>query len=295
VDAANAGGYLSYLVGIIPTNVIQPFYENHVLGVLFMAVALALSILTLPEEQKRPLNQLFSSLFAAVMRATSFIIYLMPVAVWSFVTLFMIDLQGGLPVTGLMLYLACVVLANLVQAIVVLPTLLLIKGRDPVQMFKGMLPALVVAFFSKSSGVALPMAMECAEGNMGISQRVSRFSFPLCVTINMNACAAFILTTVLFVSMSHGVVFSPMELISWIFIATIAAVGNAGVPMGCYFLSTAFLVAMNVPLNIMGALLPIYTLIDMLETAINVWSDGCVAAAVDSDIKAMDQAATVTA
>lgn len=65
--------------------------------------------------------------------------------------------------------------------------------------------------------------------------------------------------------------YSLVEMIVWIFVATIAAIGNAGVPMGCYFLASAFLAAMNVPLNIMGVILPYYAIIDMFETAINVW------------------------
>ena len=38
---------------------------------------------------------------------------------------------------------------------------------------------------------------------------------------------------------------------------------------------------MDYPLTIMGIILPFYALIDMLETALNIWSDSCVAAAVD--------------
>ena len=137
-------------------------------------------------------------------------------------------------------------------------------------MAKGMMPALSVAFFTKSSSAALPMAMRCAQDNLKMSPKVASFTLPLCTTINMNACAAFILITVLFVSMSNGMVFSGAEMFLWIFIATIAAVGNAGVPMGCYFLASAFLAAMNVPLNILGIILPFYTMIDMLESSINV-------------------------
>ena len=85
--------------------------------------------------------------------------------------------------------------------------------------------------------------------------------------------------------MSNGIVYTPFELISWIFIATIAAVGNAGVPMGCFFLSSAFLSTMNIPLNLLGVILPFYSLIDMFETAINVWSDSCVAAVVNKEIE----------
>src|SRR5262249_37762809 len=148
----------------------------------------------------------------------------------------------------------------LIQAFVVLPGFLRANGLSSIRLAKQMLPALSVAFFSKSSSAALPMAMRCAEENAGISRKVASFSLPLCTTINMNACAAFILITVLFVSMSHGAVYSGMEMALWVLIATIAAIGNAGVPMGCYFMASAFLAAMNMPLNILGIILPFYTL-----------------------------------
>lgn len=186
---------------------------------------------------------------------------------------------------SLAFYLFCVVAANLVQAFIVLPALLKAKGISPLATFKAMAPALSIAFFSKSSNAALPMAMKCAEERAGVSRKVATFTLPLCTTINMNACAAFILITVLFVSMSHGITYSIPELILWIFIATIAAVGNAGVPMGCYFMASAFLVAMNVPLNILGIILPFYAMIDMLESAINVWSDSCVVKMVNEDLE----------
>jgi Na+/H+-dicarboxylate symporter len=281
--------YISYLIDIVPSNVIRPFIEGNVTGVLFMAIIISLAILSLPKKNKDPLHQLFSSLFAAVMKITSTIVKFMPIAIWSFVTLFVRDVKAGLEMESLAWYLFCILLANLVQAVVVLPLLLKAKGISPLKTAQGMLPALSVAFFSKSSSAALPMAMECAEKRVGVSRNVARFTLPLCTTINMNACAAFILTTVLFVSTSHGVTFTPVELILWAFIATIAAVGNAGVPMGCYFLASALLASMNVPLNILGVILPFYTLIDMFESAVNVWSDSCVATVVDKDLQAEEE------
>ena len=38
------------------------------------------------------------------------------------------------------------------------------------------------------------------------------------------------------------------------------------------------------PVAIMGIMLPVYTIIDMIETAENVWSDSCVAAMTDHDL-----------
>ncbi len=277
-------GYLNYLIQIIPSNIVQPFSENNVIGVLFIAMLLSFASLSLPNENRKSLHSFFSSLYAAIMKITTWLVAVMPLAIWAFITLFIRDLQEGLEIKSLALYLTVVISANLVQAFVVLPILLKLKQISPLTIAKGMFPALSVAFFTKSSNAALPMAMKCAQENVGIAPKIASFTLPLCTTINMNGCAAFILTTVLFVSMSNGMTYTPAEMIVWIFISTVAAVGNAGVPMGCYFLASAFLAAMNVPLNILGVILPFYTLIDMVETAINVWSDSCVATLAHRDI-----------
>ncbi len=100
----------------------------------------------------------------------------------------------------------------------------------------------------------------------------------------MNGCAAFILVTSLFVMQNGGVTLSIGQMILWLFIAVLAAIGNAGVPMGCYFLTLSLMSGQGAPIGIMGIILPIYTIIDMIETAENVWSDSCVAAMTDKDI-----------
>jgi Na+/H+-dicarboxylate symporter len=38
-----------------------------------------------------------------------------------------------------------------------------------------------------------PVTMQTAEDRLGVSNQVSRFVLPICTTINMNGCAAFIL------------------------------------------------------------------------------------------------------
>lgn len=67
-------------------------------------------------------------------------------------------------------------------------------------------------------------------------------------------------------------------------LAVVSAVGNAGVPMGCYFLTLSLMTGINAPVGIMGIILPIYTIIDMIETAENVWSDSCVCAITNHDL-----------
>ena len=210
----------------------------------------------------------------------------MPIGIFAFTVQFTENIRVHQEdLKKLLLYGLVVVAANLVQGFIVLPLLLKWKKVSPIRTARGMMPALATAFFTKSSNASLPLALECAKNRLKISDKTAQFSFPLCSIINMNGCAAFILITILFVCTGQGIAFSPFELIGWVFLASLAAIGNAGVPMGCYFLTTAFLVGMGVPIEMMGITLPLYSLFDMVETALNVWSDSCVTTVVDKELK----------
>ena len=101
----------------------------------------------------------------------------------------------------------------------------------------------------------------------------------------MNGCAAFILITSLYVMQNNGMEVGLPSMLLWLLIAVISAVGNAGVPMGCYFLTLSLMSGIGADIGIMGIILPIYTIIDMVETAENVWSDSCVCAITDRRMK----------
>ena len=275
--------YLTFFLKIFPANFVQPFLENNVIGVLIIAVLLSLAIISIDNQYRQGLHQIFLGLYKAVIKIVTWVVATMPIALWAFSVQFVQEFKDMPQVKTIMLYLLCIILANLIQAIVILPVMLKLKKIPVIKTFKAMLPALSVAFFAKSSAAALPTAICCATEKVGVSSKTANFSFPLCTTINMNGCAAFILITVLFVSMSEGLVYTTFEMLLWILIATIAAIGNAGVPMGCYFLASAFLASMDIPLTLLGIILPFYSIIDMLESSINVWSDACVTVMVDQE------------
>ncbi len=281
------GSYLNFISNMIPSNIVQLFGENgNVTAIVFFAILVSFATLSLPKENKEVLHTLFASLFAMMLQIAHFIILLLPFGVFGFVTQLFYNMKTQQhELSHLLWYSVCVLLANVIQGLVVLPTLLWLKRINPIRFFRHVSDALALAFLSKSSNTALPVSLSVATKKAGISSRVASFTLPLCSTINMNGCAAFMIITVLFVAMSHGMYFSMFDMIAWIFIVTIAAVGNAGIPMGCYFLATAFLASMDVPLYLLGAILPLYTFFDMVETALNVWSDLVVAAVVDKELK----------
>ncbi|MBT4964141.1 MAG: cation:dicarboxylase symporter family transporter [Francisellaceae bacterium] len=254
--------------------------------ITLMSCAL-LSMIIRYYDAKQPLKKtkaFIISSYNAVMFVIRKFFMLLPFAIWAFIVEFIVDLNT-IDMAQFTRYLSIIVLANLIQALITLPLILMAHRIKPLQLFKNLVPALSTAFWSKSSSVALPEAIRCSIDRAKMDPEVAKFSLPLCITLNMNACAAFILTTVLFISESNGVSFSPMMLCAWVVIATIAAIGNAGIPMGCYTLSGVILSYLGVPLVILGLILPFYSLIDMLESAINVWSDGCVTAILNKKNK----------
>lgn len=277
-------GYLEHISKIIPSNIIEPFINHNVFGVLLVSIMLGIAIRQISDKtQKDTIVNFFRALHSIFIVLTKYLIKFVPIALFGFVMIMVKDLKQGLDFTGIGGYLAVVLLANFVQGFIILPAWLKWKGIKVLPMLKGSMPALSLAFFSKSSAATLPVTIESAKNNLGVRKETADFVLPLCTTINMNGCAAFILATVLFVMQSQGIVLTPFIMISWVLIATIAAIGNAGVPMGCFFLSASLLSSMGLDLMLLGIILPFYGIIDMVETSLNVWSDLCVTKVTDNE------------
>lgn len=287
--------YFQHISTMIPDTILTPFIEHQVMGVLLLGIVIGVAIRYIPEpESRQTITSFFRGAHGLFMVITGWVIAIIPLGLYGFITSTVVQLRGGMAIKGVGEYLLIVVLANLIQGFVILPLWLKSQGIKPFAAMKSMLPALSLAFFSKSSVGTLPVTMETAEKNLGVKPQISRFVLPLCTSLNMNGCAAFIFATVIYLMQNHGVHVSLPMMGLWIIISSIAAIGNAGVPMGCFFLSTSLLASMNVPITLMGIILPFYSLIDMVETSLNVWSDSCVAKVVNEKLVADEKSDFVT-
>lgn len=280
--------YADHILSVIPNNAVRPLFEGNVLSVLLLAAAVGIALLKTPASEGRDLvvkglNGLQELLFTLIRG----LIWSLPVGIVAFAAQLSAQVSAGVVADSLGRYVAVVMGGNFIQFFIILPLFLLARGLNPVKTLGRMMPAVLMALFTKSSAATLPVTMETAESRLGVSPKVSRFLLPICTTINMNGCAAFILVTSLFLLQNGDVELTVPTLLTWVVISVIAAVGNAGVPMGCFFLTLSLMTAQGAPVGILGVILPIYTIIDMVETAENVWSDSCVAAMTDHDINGL--------
>ena len=288
-DISPQTSYSDHLLSVVPNNIVKPFLEGNVLSLLLLAFAVGIGLSRLPEsENKAVVVKGLLGLQDLLFLLIRWLIWTLPLGIVAFSAQLSAQVSAGVVADSIGKYVLVVLGGNVIQFFVVLPLFLVARGLNPIHVLGRMMPAVLMALFTKSSAATLPVTMETAEKRLGINPKVARFVLPICTTINMNGCAAFILVTSLFV-MQQGGIFTlesfnfsilPFFLL-WLLISVVSAVGNAGVPMGCYFLTLSLMSGIGAPVAVLGIILPIYTIIDMVETAENVWSDSCVAAIVN--------------
>ena len=278
--------YYDHILNVVPNNIVRPFLEGNVLSLLLLAFAIGIGLSKLPENENKTvvvkgLLGLQDLLFLLIRG----LIWTLPLGILAFSAQLSAQVSAGVVADSIGKYVLVVLGGNVIQFFVVLPLFLLARGLNPLHVLGRMMPAVLMALFTKSSAATLPVTMESAEQRLGVRKEIARFVLPLCTTINMNGCAAFILVTSLFVMQNGGTSLTFGTILLWILISVVSAIGNAGVPMGCFFLTLSLMSGIGAPVAILGIILPIYTIIDMVETAENVWSDSCVCAMTDHDTK----------
>ena len=277
--------YIDHIISVIPNNVVKPFFDGNVLSLLLLAFAVGIGLSKLPEsENKAVVVKFLVGLQELLFLLIHWLIWTLPLGIVAFSAQLSAQVTAGIVADSIGKYVLVVLGGNVIQFFIILPLFLLIRGLNPIHVLGRMMPAVLMALFTKSSAATLPVTMDTAENRLGIKKNISRFVLPICTTINMNGCAAFILVTSLFVMQNGGTILTWDTILLWILVSVVSAVGNAGVPMGCYFLTLSLMSGIGAPVAILGIILPIYTIIDMVETAENVWSDSCVSAMVDRDL-----------
>lgn len=282
----NSSTFLDYFIQAIPDNILYPFVSGNVLSILIVSFVFGFAISKMQESDKKTaILNVINGFQEMVFKVIGWIIAILPIGIIAFTAQLINEMSAHIAMESIGKYVAVVLSGNLIQFFIVLSIFLLIRGINPAKHFKNMIPAILTALFTKSSAATLPVTMDCVENRVKCDKKFSRFILPMCTTINMNGCAAFILVTSLFVMKNGGVQLDLITVITWILISVISAVGNAGVPMGCFFLTLSLMAGKGMPIGVMGVILPIYAVIDMIETAVNIYSDSCVCAMTNKDLK----------
>jgi Na+/H+-dicarboxylate symporter len=271
----SAATFKDTLLRIIPTNPFASMVKGDILPTIFFSLLFGFFITRINEPYKQQLTDFFDGFFQVMMKLTHFIIMFAPIGVFALIA--KIIAQTGLEAfVPLFKYMLTVILGLVIHATVTLPALIyFLGGVSPLAHFKAMSAALMTAFSTSSSSATLPLTIDCAENNAGVSNKISSFVLPLGATINMDGTALYECVAAMFIAQVYGIHLSFVQQLVVVVTALLASIGAAGIPMAGLVMITIILKAVGLPLEGIGLILAVDRILDMLRTSVNVWSDSC--------------------
>jgi Na+/H+-dicarboxylate symporter len=275
VTQAKTPSISEIILSIIPTNPIASMVNGNILQVIVFAVFLGLAI-NFSGPKGKPLLYFLESLADVMYRLTSLIMEFSPIGVFGLMA-WVTGTFGLTLLLPLFKFLGIYYAVCLFHLFVVYGGLL--KGIGRLQLwpfFRGMGDAIMMAFSTCSSAATLPVAMHCAQENLGVSKNISGFVLPLGITMNMNGGAIYQAMGALFVAHAYGISLDLYSYITLILTTTFSAIGTAGIPGGGFIMLSAVLTSVGLPLEGLAILAGIDRLRDMMTTVLNILGDAAV-------------------
>jgi len=275
VHATRTQGIGSLLLRLIPENVLADAVQGKLLGLISFSLLFGYFMSRLTGPAAAALSGFWQGLLEVMLAMTSLVMRVAPAGVFALVAKVVLTTGFGM-LRPLLAFFLCVVVGLLIHAGVVLTSLLWLVGRvSPRRHLRAMSPALLMAFSTASSSATLPVTLECVERRAGVSRRVAGFTLPLGATVNMDGTALYECVAALFIAQAYGVHLGFWDQFLVVLLALMTSIGVAGIPAASLVAITIILGAVGVPLEGLGLILAVDRILDMLRTAVNVFSDSC--------------------
>lgn len=270
-EVASSVSFMDTLVNIFPSNIIQPLADASMLQVIVIALFFGFGII-LAGEKGEPLAKGINSLADVSMIIMEIILKLSPVGVFCLIT--PVVAENGPQILGsLAMVLLAAYICYILHAVVVYSaTVKTMAGLSPIAFFKGMAPAMVMAFSSASSVGTLPLNMECAE-KLGAKKDVASFVLPLGATINMDGTAIYQGVCAVFIASCYGINLTLGQMITIVLTATLASIGTAGVPGSGMVMLAMVLQSVGLPVEGIALVAGVDRIFDMGRTTVNITGD----------------------
>tara|TARA_B100000795_G_scaffold269516_1_gene259124 strand:- start:1217 stop:2464 length:1248 start_codon:yes stop_codon:yes gene_type:complete len=272
------------LMSIVPSNPIAALAEGNMLAIIFFALLVGVSLLTIGEKGK-PVADLMESSSDMMLRITHWVMEVAPFGVFALIA----SVAGTQGVSALLdvITLALAVLIGSAAHLLIVHGLIIMKltlKLSPVMFFRGARDAMLVAFSTSSSSATLPVSMSVAEKNLGIRPIIASTVLPLGATINMDGTALYVGIVSVFAAQAFGIELAFTDYVLIAGSTTLVSIGTAAVPGASLFLIAAVTQTIGMSPEqtaiVIGFILPFDRPLDMLRTSVNIGGDLSVSTAV---------------
>lgn len=276
----------STIIGLVPSNIIKPFYDANMLQIIVLAIfcgaaaGLIGQFSTLVKDIFEAMNELF-------LKITVILVQLIPLVTFCSMASMMVSVGGDSIVS--VLGIAGVILLGLLAMMVVYCILIVVfTGQNPLIFFRKYAPTMLQVFSLSSSNASIPLNMKACGEKLGISPKIYSFSIPLGATINMNGICIQLAVSALAIANIYGVDISGRMLVIMCTTIILLSMGAPGIPGIGLILLTVILTQFNVPVEGVSLLIGIYPILDMFITTINCLGDVAMTFIVAKSEKLLD-------
>ena len=277
VEGRGAGDIADVFLRMVPTNIVKAAADGQMLGLICFGLLFGYYMTRIKGEYKRTLDNFWQGIFETMMAITMFVMKFAPIGVFGLVAK-TVTATGFDAFEPLLLFFITVILALAFHTFITLATLLKLVGRvSPLRQYTVMAPAMLTAFSTASSSGTLPVTLECVKKGAGVSNQTTSFVLPLGATINMDGTALYECVAAMFIAQAYGLDLSFTTQFTIVLVALLTSIGVAGIPAASLVAITVILGVIGLPLEGIGMLLVTDRILDMLRTAVNVFSDSCCA------------------
>lgn len=267
------------LLQVIPSNIVDVFH-GQMLGLVFFSLLFGFALSKIEPQPLITLLSVWQGIFQTMLKITDIIMYFLPFGVFCLVAKAFAN-AGLESLRSLALFFFTVICGLAVFMFIALPILLKVIARvSPIQHFKAMMPALVMAFSTSSSSATLPITIDCVEKRAGVSNRICGLVIPLGTSINMSGSALYECVAALFIAQVYGIDLSITTQFTIVLLALVTSIGLAGIPSASIVAIIVILKAIGLPAEGIGLLFAVDRVLDMCRTTVNVFSDSCCAVLV---------------
>ena len=274
-EATQAPPIMETIINIFPSNAFLPLVNANMLQVIVISLFIGFGIILAGEKGEFAANvvESFNEVFMQIMM---FIVKLSPVGVFCLIVPVVAtngpSILGSLALVLLVAYICYILHASIIYSL----TVKAMAGISPLVFFKGMLPAMMMAFSSASSVGALPLNLECVE-KLGTKKDIAAFVLPLGATINMDGTAIYQGVCAVFIAACFGIDLTLTQMMTIVLTATLASIGTAGVPGAGMIMLALVLESVGLPVAGIALVAGVDRIFDMGRTTVNITGDAACA------------------
>ena len=266
--------------GLIPSNPFNVLVSGEMLQVVLLAIFIGIALMSLKDEDAKPLVGLLNSFQKISMTVISWAMRLAPLAVFG-LTVGLLVQVGGSALLGVGVYVLTVILGLILVLVFYLVLVKFIAKVKPLEFLAKIRSVQLLAFSTSSSASVMPLTMETAEQKLSIKPSVSQFIIPLGATVNMDGTALYQGVATVFLAQVFSVDLSAGQLMLVVLTATLSSIGAPGAPGVGMGILSVILGNVGIPAEGIMLILGVDRLLDMCRTVINVTGDLTAALVMD--------------